>query len=74
MHKTGRTSPPVHPAFDPLLFLFIRRFWSLCLTLYPLPSFFLMRNTINMLVIAMLISVAVTLVQAEYHFVFGINK
>ena len=72
--KTGRTSPPVHPAFDPLLFLFTRHFCSHCLALYPLPSFFLTRNTINMLAIAMLISAAVTLVQAEFHFIFGINQ
>src|SRR5216683_8259325 len=71
MHKTGRTSPPVHLAFDLLLFLFSRRFCPFCLAQYPFPSFFLMRHTFNMLAIAMLISAAVTL--GEYHIVTGTN-
>ncbi|SRR6266851_3494395 len=64
---------PVYPAFDPLLSVLSRRFCLLCLALYPLPSFSLMRNTFNKLAIAMVIGTAVTLVRAETHIITAYN-
>jgi hypothetical protein len=57
----------VYLAFDTHLFLFPAAF-------PPLPSFFLMNNTFNMIAIAMLISVVVALVGAEESHTVTLNN